>query len=444
MSGSVKLLQRIHKSNILRLLNRSKSYEQISSLHSYVRKSSALQKRHLFESRFKGSAWQYAAQRSHVSSVSLQGSRNKDVTLNQEGLLLCYGHYNLDLPYVWLRDHCRCDVCYNHETCQKNVDNYKLDLDIKPTLVTFDGTVLTLEWPDKHLTSYNIDWLLENSYHDQHNDRVEKLLWNKDVMTATTEQPMVPCKDFMHSESGLKAHVKNLLKFGFSIVTEVPADHKGTLAVSQRLTFIQPTLFGPSWTFTSNMAFGDTAYTTLGLKAHTDNTYFMAPSGIQVFHVLEHNGTGGETLLVDGFHVAETLRRNNPAEFECLAETVVPHEFYDKEHRVRSLGTVLTLHPTTKELLSIRYNPYDRSPLHTVPPNQIRRFYKSYAALSEEIGKTDNEFWIKLKPGMVLFVDNWRVMHGRSAFIGQRRVSGCYLPRDDWFGQARLLGFQNL
>lgn len=146
-SGSVKLLQRIHKSNILRQLNRSKSYEQISSLHtcSYVRKPSALQKRHLFESRFKGSAWQYAAQRSHVSSVSLQGSRNKDVTLNQEGLLLCYGHYNLDLPYVWLRDHCRCDVCYNHETCQKNVDNYKLDLDIKPTLVTFDGTVLTLE-----------------------------------------------------------------------------------------------------------------------------------------------------------------------------------------------------------------------------------------------------------------------------------------------------------
>jgi alpha-ketoglutarate-dependent taurine dioxygenase len=76
---------------------------------------------------------------------------------------------------------------------------------------------------------------------------------------------------------------------------------------------------------------------------------------IQVFHVLEHHGTGGETLLVDGFHVAETLRRTDREAFQCLAETTVPHEYYDKDQRVRSLGTVLTLHPTTKELFCIRY-----------------------------------------------------------------------------------------
>lgn len=91
-----------------------------------------------------------------------------------------------------------------------------------------------------------------------------------------------------------------------------------------------------------------------------------------------------------------------------------------------------------------RFNPYDRSPLHTVPPDQIKQFYKSYAALTKEIRKTENEVWLTLKPGMVLFVDNWRVMHGRSAFTGLRRVSGCYLPRDDWLGKARLFGLQNL
>nr|XP_022336473.1 trimethyllysine dioxygenase, mitochondrial-like isoform X2 [Crassostrea virginica] len=300
------------------------------------------------------------------------------------------------------------------------------------------------KWPGSHLTSYNIDWLLENAYHDQHRDRVERVLWNKAFMSAVEEQPMVPFKEFMQSETGLKNHVKNLMTYGFSVVTEAPADHQGTLTVSQRLTFIQPTLFGPSWSFTSDLAFGDTAFTSLGLGAHTDTTYFTAPSGIQVFHVLEHQGTGGETLLVDGFFAAETLRRENPTAFKCLTETVVAHEFYDSEHQVRSLGTVLSLHPTTSKLVNIRFNPYDRSPLHTVPPDQIKQFYKSYAALTKEIRKTENEVWLKLKPGMVLFVDNWRVMHGRSAFTGLRRVSGCYLPRDDWFGKARLFGLQNL
>lgn len=76
---------------------------------------------------------------------------------------------------------------------------------------------------------------------------------------------------------------------------------------------------------------------------------------IQVFHVLEHQGTGGETLLVDGFFAAETLRQDNPTAFKCLSETVVAHEFYDSDHRVRSLGTVLSFHPTTKKMLSIRY-----------------------------------------------------------------------------------------
>ena len=60
---------------------------------------------------------------------------------------------------------------------------------------------------------------------------------------------------------------------------QAPANHDGTLEVSQRVCFVQETLFGPSWTFTSDQSRGDTAYTTMALGAHTDNTYFMAPSG---------------------------------------------------------------------------------------------------------------------------------------------------------------------
>ena len=91
-----------------------------------------------------------------------------------------------------------------------------------------------------------------------------------------------------------------------------------------------------------------------------------------------------------------------------------------------------------------RYNPYDIAPLYTLTADQINKFYESYNKLGNEIKNPENEFWIKLKPDMVLFVDNWRVLHGRSAFTGSRHVSGCYLPYDDWTSIARAFGLINL
>lgn len=76
---------------------------------------------------------------------------------------------------------------------------------------------------------------------------------------------------------------------------------------------------------------------------------------IQVFHVVEHTGEGGQTLLVDGFHAAENIRRQYPDSFDILTKAVVPHQYFDEQRKMRSLGTILKLHPTTGELLSIRY-----------------------------------------------------------------------------------------
>ncbi len=46
-------------------------------------------------------------------------------------------------------------------------------------------------------------------------------------------------------------------------------------------------------------------------------------------------------------------------------------------------------------------------------------------------------FTFKLGPGMVLFIDNWRVLHGRSGFTGYRELCGCFLNRDEWLGKLR-------
>ena len=48
---------------------------------------------------------------------------------------------------------------------------------------------------------------------------------------------------------------------------------------------------------------------------------------LQVFHCLRHDGSGGDTLLVDGFHAAETVRHEDPHAFTDLAQFRVEHEY---------------------------------------------------------------------------------------------------------------------
>lgn len=82
-------------------------------------------------------------------------------------------------------------------------------------------------------------------------------------------------------------------RFGFCLVSGVPATPEATEELSKRIGFIRETqckysilpfpgcamersvVDGKFWKFTADLAKGDTAYTTMALGAHTDNTYFV-------------------------------------------------------------------------------------------------------------------------------------------------------------------------
>ena len=84
--------------------------------------------------------------------------------------------------------------------------------------------------------------------------------------------------------------------FGFSFVSDVPVSTEATEQLAERIGFIRETQCasalhfdltsvltnfladGKFWEFTSDLSKGDTAYTTMALGPHTDNTYFVRPS----------------------------------------------------------------------------------------------------------------------------------------------------------------------
>lgn len=137
---------------------------------------------------------------------------------------------------------------------------------------------------------------------------------------------------------------------------------------------------GGFWDFTSNMASKDTAYTDVFLGAHTDNTYFSDPAGLQMFHLLSHtDGNGGQSLLVDGFNAAKELQMKDPTAYEILS--TVPIYSHASGNDGISIQPyipfpALVHDPTGKHLIQVRWNPYDRAAID-IDMAQMESWYQA-------------------------------------------------------------------
>ena len=346
---------------------------------------------------------------------------------------------------TWLRENCRCPECYSHVTSQRKLALF----DLRPEQKTVShvnmapsGDKIVVNWQDGHVSEYDPEWLSKTSYPGER-DEVERELWDGATMRSRNLEP-IPAEEVTTQEEGLKKVIQNLLVYGFALVNGVEPTLEATKELSVRVSPIQDTLYGGMWELFADLSIEDLAYTNITLASHTDTSYFCHPISIQVFHCLQHDGTGGETILVDGFHAAESLRQEDPEAFRLLCKHPISHEFRDKnvgyKYDFKSLAPVLVTNPVSGELVSIRYNYNDRSPISTINQSEMAKYYTALAGLGQKISDPDSELRMKLRPGTLLFVDNWRVLHGRTAFTGFRHICGCYLRPDEWKSKARMWG----
>lgn len=99
----------------------------------------------------------------------------------------------------------------------------------------------------------------------------------------------------------------------------------------------------------------DITYFSFLLPTHSAGvTVFIFCCRVMVFHMLQREGTGGETLLVDGFNAINNLKNENPSAFDILTKQSLESEYRgDRVHYVMA-DPVIKLHPVTKEILQIR------------------------------------------------------------------------------------------
>ncbi len=237
----------------------------------------------------------------------------------------------------------------------------------------------------------------------------------------------------------------------------MPPTPTDTEALIRRIAFIRETHYGGFWDFTSDLAHGDTAYTDLALQAHTDTTYFTDPAGLQMFHLLSHtasktsaSGTkgpsGGESLLVDGFLAAAVLKDVHPDAYDTLSRVRIrTHSAGDENTMIRPLldgGYPILQHDeATGELVLVRYNNDDRSVLR-IDADDVEPFYDALTKWNAILTNPEGEYRVQLKPGTPLIFDNHRVLHGRAAFVGNRRLCGAYVNHDDYRSRLAVLRTQ--
>ncbi|KAM6124938.1 trimethyllysine dioxygenase, mitochondrial isoform 1-T2 [Phoenicopterus ruber ruber] len=355
--------------------------------------------------------------------------------LHGDHLELRYANTLMRFDFVWLRDHCRSASCYNAKTNQRSLDTASVDLGIKPKAVRVDETTLFLTWPDGHVTRYGLEWLVKNSYEGQKQQVMHpRILWNAEIYRQA-QVPSIDCQSFLQTDEGLKEFLQNFLLYGIAFVENVSPTKEDTEILAERISLIRETIYGRMWYFTSDFSRGDTAYTKLALDRHTDTTYFQEPCGIQVFHCLKHEGTGGRTLLVDGFYAAEQVLRQAPDQFELLSKVPLKHEYVenvgDCHNHMIGVGPVLNVYPWNNELYLIRYNNYDRAVINTVPYDVVHRWYAAHRTLTAELRRPENELWVKLKPGKVMFEPVLR-----QRVVGDLGCPRC--PRNGCGASARL------
>ncbi|KAK4956861.1 hypothetical protein LTR10_006389 [Elasticomyces elasticus] len=381
-------------------------------------------------------------------TTPLAGSASQHTNKGQPPLIENGVLYVLDrgdhvkVPGRWVRDICPCPQCRNQDTAQRQINVFQADSS-KTRVASADMS----EWPkhvkvkfeDGHETIVKGDVILGRRSYPSARAR-EGIVEIKPWTSSISENPPSVEYETIQAGPGMAVLMQKIRTHGFAFVDNMPATPEATQALLETIGPIRNTHYGGFYDFTSDLSSKDTAYTSEALEPHTDNTYFTEPAGLQALHLLSHtDGSGGESSLVDGFAAAEQLFKEHNGAYLRLSMTgVYAHASGNDGISIQSSQAFPTFTHSEQynKLIQVRWNNADRAGVATPWPH-LDRWYDAAGKFDSILNNEKNQYWFQLKPGRMLLFDNWRCLHGRSAFTGKRRMCGGYIGRDDYVSRFR-------
>ncbi len=139
----------------------------------------------------------------------------------------------------------------------------------------------------------------------------------------------------------------------------------------------------------------------------------------------------GDSTLVDGLAAANALLVEHPDWHAALVETEVEWRYDMGSDTVVNRGHILE-YDRHGRYTQIRTNNKLDEPI-VKPGADLSGFYAGRRWLAEWTNDPTHQVTFRLEPGDIMFMDNHRALHGRTAFDpsqGRRHLQGCYIEHD--------------
>jgi gamma-butyrobetaine dioxygenase len=293
-----------------------------------------------------------------------------------------------------------------------------------------DDASLQVLWSDNHASRYPLAWLQQHDLSDAARQTRQRpvTLWTSELRTH------LPVADWQALQADTSAELtwlEQYAKLGFGLLRQVPCAPGTVAEIGDRLGFVRVTNYGRLFDVKSVPHPTNLAYTAIGLGVHSDNPYRHPSPGVQLLHCLESDAPGGDTLLVDGYHAAEILRRENPDGFALLSQVPLNFRYTDANTDLRARQTLITA-DGDGVVHAVHFNNRSADWLDA-PADVTQAWYQAYRAFGRILKRPELELVFRLEPGDCVVMQNDRTLHGRTAFDprkGRRHLQGCYIDGD--------------
>lgn len=337
------------------------------------------------------------------------------------------------LAAIWLRDNCRCDLCGDTAGGRRFVSLSQLDARPATAEAALDGDgALRVVWADGHVSLYGPAWLAR---HARQAARWRPRLWDAAAPPDLAGFDAARARD---GGAGTLAMLRLLRDQGLALLRGVGPTPEETEAAMGVLGPIQATSYGRLFDILNE---GDTVTLSNSdqqLAPHTDEPFRYTPPGIIAFHAVTPAAEGGDSILIDGFRLAEEVRRRDPGAFDLLSS--LPQSFerrfegsFDLVCHARAI--VLDGHGA---VCGFRFAERSASPPR-LPDGEVAAFYQARRLLTDLIGDPAFRVVVRLAAGDMLLIDNHRLMHGRTAIAGARHLRQCSVAREDAHSALRMI-----
>lgn len=342
--------------------------------------------------------------------------------------------------HVWLRDTCFCEDCGDCYSSNRHMVVSELPDTFSPSAVSLDTQGrLVIDWaPDGHQSIHDGDWLRRNRYDAAAREarRPHPILWGAAEMTAPPKVSFAAARDTDDARLALYRAVRD---HGFCVVEGGPAEANGLLRTAELMGDVSDAAYGAVFDLTPANTIGTLGATLRAVPPHTDEPFRYMPPGVLILGCVRPAAEGGDTILVDGFQIAERLREHNPAAFDLLCG---PNHVFVRYHEgtldERMRGKVISL-DDRGAVCGLRLHTRSSGPLD-VAPDLVPTYFAAHRAIVALAMAPENQIRLRLEAGDVAVLDNHRVLHSRTAFSDHKRfLQTSSVSREDFHENLRLL-----